>query len=901
MTHDWSALLDQETHRMEMCYHPKIGHLHVPNQVIRLPHERGGYYCRTNLQGFRSDVEFEQARVGRPRILFFGDSFTAGQGCDNHERYSECIGRDLDVEVFNYGVSGTAPDQQLLIYEEFASKVEADVIVWGIALHNIERIQMTHRPSRNRVTGRAILMPKPYFSLETGELRLHHVPVPRVRPDLRPEHERGYLDEQVDPGLSVLRSLKGVLRVLGARAEPIKHRLRGLTYRASGLQMYDDYRSSESPGWRLMAALIRRFKESAGATPLLVVPLPTFHYYVDKLEPIYDRLFESLEDRETALHVLSLTRPLVEGKALRERLAYCFPHDSHYSPRGHAAIAQVIGEELRGLGWLPPRSPAEAPPASVEPKSRHVLGIVPSGEGAASLLRDGVVVASAPERLFGRRRGQAAFSHHSANFCLEDARIQQTALAACVFVGAEDRTRRGGTASHESGHSGWQTSRTPHAIRTIGSPHLMEDALQYSGQGYAVPHGLAQCASAFYPSPFDNAAVLSVHEKFDGVLATIAEGTDRDLRVVAEIAGGSALETVAGRLAGLLGLCSDAPMAELAIVAGSAREADVRAVRENLLDFGEDGSFWDPGFDDTRVRAGLNLGKDPPTTGELVGRHRDVAAAFLQVVRECVTLMAEHARRVVGRRELCVVGAPFHDEETYAALEGAGTGLWRQHHTGVVSAAIGAAKLAWHVSLGGERRADTTDAVSVGPAFSSEEIRAFLDTHGFSHEVVDDASVPGLLCELLASGHSVGRFHGPVSQAESWNGRSVLFRADAGGVPDKIRLAGHQPRPLGQDAAQEGLRDIDQDVYWIPLRLPGEAVAVTPFDAYRCMMLGRLDSLLLQGHLVRREEQPPWPDVVSDGDETGDPPRPSGSLIEAIRRRLRRLSRKDDPNIYPFF
>ncbi len=109
MTHDWSALLDQVTHRMEMTYHPRIGHLHVPNHVVRLPHERGGYYSRTNAQGFRSDTDFAIERHGRPRILVFGDSFTAGQGCDNHERYTDCLERELNPKYTTPGCQVPRP------------------------------------------------------------------------------------------------------------------------------------------------------------------------------------------------------------------------------------------------------------------------------------------------------------------------------------------------------------------------------------------------------------------------------------------------------------------------------------------------------------------------------------------------------------------------------------------------------------------------------------------------------------------------------------------------------------------------------------------------------------------------------------------------------------------------
>ena len=83
-------LLEDTTHRMVVRYHPEIGHLYVPNLKARIPHERGGYYVRTNALGFRSDHEFTKDS-DKPRILVFGDSYTAGDGCNNHERYTHLL------------------------------------------------------------------------------------------------------------------------------------------------------------------------------------------------------------------------------------------------------------------------------------------------------------------------------------------------------------------------------------------------------------------------------------------------------------------------------------------------------------------------------------------------------------------------------------------------------------------------------------------------------------------------------------------------------------------------------------------------------------------------------------------------------------------------------------------
>ena len=175
-------LLAQSTHRMLVQYHPLVGHLYVPNQRARIPCERGGYFVRTNAQGFRSDVEFARQKRDKPRILFFGDSFTAGDGCSNAERFSERVGQLLDAEVFNYGLSGSGTDQQLLVYEHLAKDVAADLIVFCVQVENIERIQIDSRPSIDRTTGNVVLVPKPYFTLSDGRLVLENSPVPRQRP-----------------------------------------------------------------------------------------------------------------------------------------------------------------------------------------------------------------------------------------------------------------------------------------------------------------------------------------------------------------------------------------------------------------------------------------------------------------------------------------------------------------------------------------------------------------------------------------------------------------------------------------------------------------------------------------------------------------------------------------------
>jgi carbamoyltransferase len=117
-----------------MRYQPSIGYTYMPNTKVRVPWGKGGYLVRTNAAGFRSDHEFVHDRTpGAFRALVFGDSQTAGEGVANAQRFTDLVERALPgIELYNYAVSGTGPDQQFLIYQEYAG-VEHDLMV--IALY----------------------------------------------------------------------------------------------------------------------------------------------------------------------------------------------------------------------------------------------------------------------------------------------------------------------------------------------------------------------------------------------------------------------------------------------------------------------------------------------------------------------------------------------------------------------------------------------------------------------------------------------------------------------------------------------------------------------------------------------------------------------------------------------
>ena len=162
---------NNKTHRQIIAFNKDIGHSYVPNLNARLLDDHGGYFIKTNSQGFRSDKEFSKKKSGR-RILFFGDSNTAADGVCNQDRYSDLIGKYFQAEVFNFAISGTGTDQQYLIWEKYAKEVEADLIVIGVLVENIERNKVAYRETISNLTKDKTLTAKPFFKIENQKLIL---------------------------------------------------------------------------------------------------------------------------------------------------------------------------------------------------------------------------------------------------------------------------------------------------------------------------------------------------------------------------------------------------------------------------------------------------------------------------------------------------------------------------------------------------------------------------------------------------------------------------------------------------------------------------------------------------------------------------------------------------------
>lgn len=347
-----------------IAHDPRIGYLYVPNSKMTLPVPGGGTYTITiNAAGIRSNREYTFAKPAgvKQRIIVLGDSFTAGQYVSNEHRFTEHLERRLGgagVEVINFGLEGTGTDQQLLIYEEIASKYEHDLVILLPFLQNIRRNMVDARESFDPKTLEKIWLPKPRFKLGTGDkLELTGVPVPDKRLTAADVGET--CGEQRARGDVVATdtdsSLSNKLKYAVRNAPGVKQ-LKQALFKFKPHEPFPEYADPSSEAWRTQAAIVRRLHDASAPRPLVVVPIFYASYVMYRMAKNYlDRFNELAANLSNppggGLHVLDV-QPHFARQGDEAVRCFLEPHDSHFSPHGNLVLAEALQAELTQRGLI---------------------------------------------------------------------------------------------------------------------------------------------------------------------------------------------------------------------------------------------------------------------------------------------------------------------------------------------------------------------------------------------------------------------------------------------------------------------------------------------------------------------------------------------------------------------
>jgi carbamoyltransferase len=427
---------------------------------------------------------------------------------------------------------------------------------------------------------------------------------------------------------------------------------------------------------------------------------------------------------------------------------------------------------------------------------RHILGISAFyHDSAVALVVDGEIVAAAQEERFSRKKNDENFPTQAARFCLRQAGISEEQLDAVVFYDKPITkfTRMletylaiapGGVSTFARVLSNWLGEK-------LNLPRTIREELPKLPASCPIlftEHHQAHAASAFLPSPFEDAAILTIDGVGEWATTTIGRGSGSKIEMLKELRFPHSLGLLYSAFTAYCGFRVNSGEYKLMGLAPYGEPVFAEKIRERLLDLKADGSFWLnlEYFDFLRGVSMTNakfheLFGGPPRAPEapIEQRHMDVARSVQVVTEEIMLRLARHAREITGQRNLCMAGGVALNcvANGLIAREKIFDRIWIQPAAGDAGGAIGAALAAWHESNGSRRvlAGDAMNGALLGPEFSDAEIKATLLAHDAVFERLDDEKLLARVADLLQQGKVVGWFQGRMEFGpRALGNRSIL-------------------------------------------------------------------------------------------------------------------------------
>lgn len=415
---------------------------------------------------------------------------------------------------------------------------------------------------------------------------------------------------------------------------------------------------------------------------------------------------------------------------------------------------------------------------------RHLLGISAYyHDSAAALLSEGRIVAAAQEERFSRRKNDERFPKHATAFCLKQAGLDVSQLDAVVFY---DKPIVKFTRMLESYLSvapgGWTTF--PRVIPTwLGEKLNLRGTIRYELPGLRddcpilfTEHHQAHAASAFFPSPFAEAAILTVDGVGEWATTTVGVGRGNDLKILQELRFPHSLGLLYSAFTAYCGFRINSGEYKLMGLAPYGEPRYVDIIYEHLVEVKADGSLrlnleYFSFLRDLRMTNAkfdaLFDGPPRPPEAPVEQRHMDVARSIQVVTEQIILKLARHARALTGQRNLCLAGGVALNCVANGILqrEKIFDRLWIQPAAGDAGGALGAALAVWHLRKDQPQprtvqQPDAMQGAFLGPEFSDDEIEAVLKQHGAVYQKLPEADLMDRVTDLLAQEKVVGWVQG---------------------------------------------------------------------------------------------------------------------------------------------
>ena len=440
----------------------------------------------------------------------------------------------------------------------------------------------------------------------------------------------------------------------------------------------------------------------------------------------------------------------------------------------------------------------------------HILGISAYyHDSAAALIRDGEIIAAAQEERFTRKKHDHNIPTNAIRYCLEEGKINPKKIDNVVFYDKPflkfERILETYLHYAPFGIQSFIKAIPLWMKKKIWIKSLVQDELDnYTGQILFSEHHMAHAASAFYPSPYEEAAIITTDGVGEWTTTSIDHGKNNQIEILKEIHFPHSLGMLYSAFTYFTGFKVNSGEYKVMGLAPYGEPKYVQTILDNLIDLKEDGSFqlnmkyfnYAAGLTMTN-RKFAKLFDGPPRKKEssLTQREMDLARSVQEVIEIAIINMARYAKQITGAKYLtlaggvalnCVANGKLLRENTFEDL-------WIQPAAGDAGGAIGAALAVWYDYLGNERHLstnlDSQKGSYLGPSYSNEEILEFLIKYNIPFSKLVDEELFNNIANLLNDEKVIGWFQDRMEFGpRALGARSIIGDARSPEMQKKMNL-----------------------------------------------------------------------------------------------------------------
>ncbi len=460
-------------------------------------------------------------------------------------------------------------------------------------------------------------------------------------------------------------------------------------------------------------------------------------------------------------------------------------------------------------------------------------------DAAACLVEDGRILAAAQEERFSRKKHDASFPLHAIDFCLKSTGTTMKDLA---YVGFYDkpfikfeRILQTYLAFAPRGIVSFLKGVPPWIKKKLWMKEIIREELKYEGKILFTEHHESHAASAFYPSPFEDAAILTADGVGEWATTSYGIGHGNQMELLEEIHFPHSLGLLYSAFTYYVGFKVNSGEYKVMGLApyGEPRYKDL--ILAHLIDLQEDGSFH-LNMDYFNYGTGLTMTHHkfeelfggPPRKPEsrISQRDMDLARSIQEVTEEVMLRIARHVHKKTGQKNLCLAGGVALNCVANGRIlrEGPYENIWVQPAAGDAGGALGVALFIWHQVLEKKRtvtaQKDSMKGAYLGPAYENGQITSFLEEKNIPFVELSESEIPEKIADLIAAEKVVGWFVGRMEFGpRALGSRSILGDARSPKMQEVMNLK-IKFRESFRPFAPSVLRERAPDYFDLPIESP---------------------------------------------------------------------------------